>query len=114
MQKEKPEEIRKNVSKEVLRKQEKKEYNLSGKMLYVSDLDGTLLNRDALLNEDVPKRLNALIEQGLCFTVATARTYATVNSIMKDVNLTCPMILMNGVMLYDPVSKSCITSASSE
>lgn len=66
MQKEKPEEIRKNVSKEVLRKQEKKEYNLSGKMLYVSDLDGTLLNRDALLNEDVPKRLNALIEQGLC------------------------------------------------
>ena len=108
MQKEKPEEIRKNVSKEVLRKQEKKEYNLSGKMLYVSDLDGTLLNSDALLNEDVPKRLNALIEQGLCFTVATARTYATVNSIMKDVNLTCPMILMNGVMIYDPVKKSCI------
>lgn len=107
-QKEKPEEIRKNVSKEVLRKQEKKEYNLSGKMLYISDLDGTLLNSDALLNEDVPKRLNALIEQGLCFTVATARTYATVNSIMKDVNLTCPMILMNGVMIYDPVKKSCI------
>ena len=56
----------------------------------------------------MPKRLNALIEQGLCFTVATARTYATVNSIMKDVNLTCPMILMNGVMIYDPVKKSCI------
>lgn len=110
MQKEKPEEIRKNVSKEVLRKQEKKEYNLSGKMLYVSDLDGTLLNSDALLNEDVPKRLNALIEQGLCFTVATARTYATVNSIVKDVHLTYPMILMNGVMLYDPVSKSCINA----
>lgn len=107
-QKEKSKEIRKNVSKEVLGKQKKKEYNLSGKMLYVSDLDGTLLNRDALLNEDVPKRLNALIEQGLCFTVATARTYATVNSIMKDVNLICPMILMNGVMIYDPVKKSCI------
>ena len=27
---------------------------------------------------------------------------------MKDVNLTCPMILMNGVMIYDPVKKSCI------
>lgn len=56
-------------------------YNLSGKMLYVSDLDGTLLNSDALLNEDVPERLNRLIDKGLCFTVATARTYATVNSI---------------------------------
>ena len=49
-------------------------YNLSGKMLYVSDLDGTLLNSDALLNEDVPERLNRLIDKGLCFTVATART----------------------------------------
>ena len=78
-QKEKSEEIRKNVSKEVLGKQKKKEYNLSGKMLYVSDLDGTLLNSDALLNEDVPKRLNALIEQGLCFTVATARTLSLIH-----------------------------------
>lgn len=83
-------------------------YDLSGKMLYVSDLDGTLLNSDAQLNDDVPERMNRLIDKGLCFTVATARTYATVNSIMKDVNLTCPMILMNGVMLYDPVNKSCI------
>lgn len=85
-------------------------YNLSGKMLYVSDLDGTLLNSDALLNEDVPERLNHLIDKGLCFTVATARTYATVNSIVKDVHLTYPMILMNGVMLYDPISKSCINA----
>lgn len=85
-------------------------YNLSGKMLYVSDLDGTLLNSNALLNEDVPERLNRLIDKGLCFTVATARTYATVNSIVKDVNLTYPMILMNGVMIYDPVNKSCINA----
>mgnify|MGYP001039147351 CR=1 FL=1 len=76
----------------------------------IFDLDGTLLNSDALLNEDVPERLNRLIDKGLCFTVATARTYATVNSIVKDVHLTYPMILMNGVMLYDPVSKSCINA----
>ena len=87
---------------------EKSSYDLSDKMLYVSDLDGTLLNSDALLNEDVPERLNRLIDKGLCFTVATARTYATVNSIVKDVHLTYPMILMNGVMIYDPVNKSCI------
>ena len=85
-------------------------YNLSGKTLYVSDLDGTLLNSNALLNEDVPERLNRLIDKGLCFTVATARTYATVNSIVKDVHLTYPMILMNGVMIYDPVNKSCINA----
>ena len=91
-------------------KLEDNRYNLSGKMLYVSDLDGTLLNSNALLNEDVPERLNRLIDKGLCFTVATARTYATVNSIVKDVHLTYPMILMNGVMIYDPVNKSCINA----
>lgn len=87
---------------------EESRYNLSGKMLYVSDLDGTLLNSNALLNEDVPERLNRLIDKGLCFTIATARTYATVNSIVKDVHLTYPMILMNGVMIYDPVNKCCM------
>ena len=81
-------------------------YNLSGKMLYVSDLDGTLLNT----LDDLEDSVNRLIDKGLCFTVATARTYATVNSIVKDVHLTYPMILMNGVMLYDPVSKSCINA----
>lgn len=95
---------------EMKREVDANRYNLSGKMLYVSDLDGTLLNSEALLNEDVPERLNRLIDKGLCFTVATARTYATVNSIVKDVHLTYPMILMNGVMLYDPVSKSCINA----
>lgn len=102
----------KAVSKDSTKKAslENSRCNLSGKMLYVSDLDGTLLNSNALLNEDVPERLNRLIDKGLCFTVATARTYATVNSIVKDVHLTYPMILMNGVMIYDPVNKSCINA----
>ena len=95
---------------EMKREVDANRYNLSGKMLYVSDLDGTLLNSDALLNKDVPERLNRLIDKGLCFTVATARTYATVNSIVKDVHLTYPMILMNGVMIYDPVNKCCINA----
>mgnify|MGYP004633171507 FL=1 len=95
---------------EMKREVDANRYNLFGKMLYVSDLDGTLLNSDALLNKDVPERLNRLIDKGLCFTVATARTYATVNSIVKDVHLTYPMILMNGVMIYDPVNKCCINA----
>lgn len=98
----------KDAFKEETDKQTKRKNDIS--MLYISDLDGTLLNSNALLNEDVPERLNHLIDKGLCFTVATARTYATVNSIVKDVHLTYPMILMNGVMIYDPVNKSCINA----
>ena len=76
--------------------------------LYISDLDGTLLTPDAELDPEDALRLNQLIDRGLCLSVATARTYATVDHILKDLHLNYPIILMNGVMLYDPVARSCI------
>lgn len=69
--------------------------------LYISDLDGTLLNQNAVLNEDTIQGLNELIEKGINFTVATARTNATVIKMMKEVNIQLPVILMNGVTIYD-------------
>ncbi len=71
------------------------------KTLYISDLDGTLLNRNALLNKETILVLNELIEKGVNFTVATARTSATVVKMMQDVNIQLPVILMNGVAIYD-------------
>ncbi len=71
------------------------------KTLYISDLDGTLLNENALLSEDTIQGLNKLIEKGVNFTVATARTNATVVKMLKDVNIQLPVILMNGVTIYD-------------
>ncbi len=71
------------------------------KTLYISDLDGTLLNQDAVLIEETIRGLNELIEKGVNFTVATARTNATVVKMMQDVNIQLPVILMNGVTIYD-------------
>lgn len=71
------------------------------KTLYISDLDGTLLNQNAVLSEDTISGLNELIEKGVNFTVATARTSATVVKMMQDVNIQLPVILMNGVAIYD-------------
>jgi len=79
------------------------------KTLYVSDLDGTLLNSNAVLSDFSKKSLRTMIDDGLLFTVATARTKATVNDIFSDVGLNLPMILMNGVLIYDPVSNSNIS-----
>jgi hydroxymethylpyrimidine pyrophosphatase-like HAD family hydrolase len=42
-----------------------------------------------------------LIEKGLYFSVATARTAATVLQILKDVQINIPISLMNGVSMYD-------------
>lgn len=76
--------------------------------LYVSDLDGTLLGPDATLSPYATDALNRCIKSGLHFTIATARTYATVEAIMRRVGLCVPIILMNGVLVYDPCEEQYI------
>ena len=72
-----------------------------GKTLYVSDLDGTLLQPDAKLSDETVRMLNEFIAAGGLFTIATARTPATVASIMERVNLNLPAIVMTGAALWD-------------
>lgn len=71
------------------------------KTLYISDLDGTLLNKEACLSSYTIDTLNELIDQGLNFTVATARSAATIRQILAPLNLSLPVVLMNGVVIYD-------------
>jgi hypothetical protein len=73
--------------------------------LFISDLDGTLLNRNAELSEETVIILNELIKKGLNFTAATARSPASIGQILDGLDLQLPLILMNGVLIYDPVSK---------
>lgn len=71
--------------------------------LFVSDLDGTLLDSDKTISEKSRGIINALIASGYDFTIATARTQASAFKILEGVKLKVPIILMNGVMVYDPV-----------
>lgn len=68
--------------------------------LYVSDLDGTLLNSKIVLSNYTIDTINELIRQGLHFTIATARTAASVSKILEPLDLDIPVILMNGVIVY--------------
>ena len=70
--------------------------------IYVSDLDGTLLNSQKKVSEKTALLLNELIEQGkIQFSVATARTPATVEGILAKLKMREQIIVMNGVALYD-------------
>lgn len=69
--------------------------------LYVSDLDGTLLNTEKKISAYSKRELNNLIDKGLDFTIATARTPATVVDILEGINIKLPVTLMNGVIIYD-------------
>ena len=73
--------------------------------LYISDLDGTLLNRNVEISEKTAEILNRLIDKGMNFTVATARTLASAGKILSNVRLKLPIILMNGVLIYNPLDK---------
>jgi len=77
------------------------------KTLYVSDLDGTLLGDDSQLSAATVAMLNRIIgQQGGLFTVATARTPATVVPLMQDVHATLPFIVIGGAAMWDPVTAS--------
>ncbi len=82
------------------------------KTLFLSDLDGTFLNKEGKISKRSAEIIDTLTKQGVLFTVATARTYATVMEMFKDIYLPCPLVLMNGVTIYDPVGRKILVSNS--
>ena len=74
--------------------------------LYISDMDGTLLNPAGIVSEKSTKILTDLIDQGLHFTIATARTPLSALPLLSEIPVKDPMILMNGALCYDPEKKA--------
>lgn len=71
------------------------------KTLFISDLDGTLLAPDARLSQTTITLINHAIARGALFSVATARTPATVSHLLKDLDLRIPLVVMTGAALWD-------------
>ena len=73
------------------------------KILFASDLDGTLLNNRAIVSAEYAKILNDLVDQGCLFTVATAREPGGVHRALDPtgVCLSGPAVCLNGSLLWD-------------
>lgn len=69
--------------------------------LFVSDLDGTLLGADSRLSRRSIDLLNESIAEGTLFSIATARTPATVGRLLADVDCRVPLIVMTGAAIWD-------------
>ncbi len=69
--------------------------------LFVSDLDGTLLNKSSEVSANSRLIINDLIKKGVKFTIATARTHATVIELLEGLDIQMPIAIMNGVGIYD-------------
>ena len=74
--------------------------------LYITDLDGTLLNSDAQLTAFASDTLNAMIAGGLAFTVATARTPVSAGKILAGLTPGAPVVSLNGAVVEDVKQKS--------
>ncbi len=69
--------------------------------LYISDLDGTLMRGNETLSEYTVRTINELVEQGLSFTYATARSIQSARPIAGGLRLRLPVITRNGAVLAD-------------
>ena len=70
--------------------------------LYITDLDGTLLDSRSKVSPRSEELLNKAIAAGALFSVATARTPATVSQLLKGVDMRLPGVVMTGVALWNP------------
>ena len=53
--------------------------------LYITDLDGTLLNDESRVSDESARIISRLSREGCMITVATARTAATVEPLLRHV-----------------------------
>lgn len=71
------------------------------KILYVSDLDGTLLKSEEKTSDYTNQTINRLTENGLTFSYATARSFQTSHKVTKGLDANFPLIIYNGAMVVD-------------
>lgn len=76
--------------------------------LFISGLDGLLLDKNEMLSGFSKVELNRMIDDGMKFTISTMRTPASIIDPMKDIRLKLPVIAMNGAVLYDTTNHSYI------
>ncbi len=64
--------------------------------LYVTDLDGTLLNRQDRISEHSVRIIKDLVEAGMLFTYATARSLSSASVVAAGLPASIPVIVYNG------------------
>ncbi|PWW07376.1 hypothetical protein DFQ01_102269 [Paenibacillus cellulosilyticus] len=74
------------------------------KRYYLTDLDGTLLQSNALLSDYTVHTLTTALEQGAVISYATARSYRSSKTVTSRIDWRYPVVLYNGSMLLDPTT----------
>lgn len=81
------------------------------KTLYVTDLDGTLLNTEEKLSQYTIGTINEFIKKGGQFTFATARSLSSASIVTKGLKVELPVIVYNGGFIMNAKSGKVISSS---
>lgn len=74
------------------------------KVLYVSDLDGTLLNKNDRITPGSIAIINSLVDRGMQFTYATARSLVSASVVTQGLSTNIPVIAYNGAFIFHPAT----------
>ena len=80
------------------------------KTLYLSDLDGTLLRSEERISEYSAGIINRFVQEGGCFSYATARSIVTASKVTVGLNLSIPVVCHNGVFIMDSTTHEVMRS----
>lgn len=80
------------------------------KTLYVTDLDGTLLNANSRIAQYSLDIINSLVEQGMLFTYATARSIVSASVVAEGLSAKIPVITYNGQRIVYPETGETLAS----
>ena len=80
------------------------------KQLFITDMDGTLLNEDSKVSPTSAQIISDLSRQGALITVANARTPATVGPLLEGVYTSLPAIVMTGAAMWDRSNRSYVNT----
>ncbi|MCH5256585.1 MAG: HAD family hydrolase [Lachnospiraceae bacterium] len=82
------------------------------KTLYVTDLDGTLLNTKDTINPKSIQIINELVAGGMLFTYATARSLVSATVVTEGLTTDIPVIAYNGALIIHPKTGEVLSSLS--
>ena len=78
------------------------------KTLYITDLDGTLLNSKGGVSDKTKEIINRLSDEGLLFSVATSRSILSAVPLLDGIDVTAPIVALSGVVVYDLKNKKTV------
>jgi len=79
--------------------------------LFITDLDGTLLDDEKNISSENRLALEKLIQTGIPVTIFTGRNYHSAKRYFEELEIDIPVVLQNGAFIIEPVSEKIIHSS---